>query len=111
MYRILARSGVGIAPYTGRAPWSYYCDPMKIHDYLAGGLPVVSTNVSALVQEVVAAGAGELFYLDSAESLAQAVLKIMADPATLRQYRKKALRLAQNYDKDKILKKRLSKFL
>ena len=114
VYKVLSRSAVGIAPYTDNAPWVYYCDPMKIHDYLICGLPVVTTDVPALAHEVVKGGAGEFFDLASADDLAAKIFKIISDPDTYKRYRAQALKVAGNYDKERILKawlERVVKFL
>ena len=114
VYKVLSRSAVGIAPYTNKAPWVHYCDPMKIHDYLACGLPVVTTDVPALAHEVVSSGAGEFFDLASADDLAAKIFKIISDPNTYKRYRAHAIKVAGNYSKDEILNawlRRIDEFL
>jgi len=45
IFTILSKGGVGIAPYILHDDWVYYCDPIKIKEYLAFGCPVVTTDV------------------------------------------------------------------
>jgi glycosyltransferase involved in cell wall biosynthesis len=44
----LKKSDLGIIPYDTRHEFVKYANPMKAYEYLASGLPVVSTNILAL---------------------------------------------------------------
>lgn len=43
--RLLLQSGIGLAPYTKQSSWTEFGDSMKIREYLACGLPVITTKV------------------------------------------------------------------
>ncbi len=50
----LSKFAVGLAPYNLNDNYTYYCDPVKVKEYLAAGLPVIITNavwVSSLIEE------------------------------------------------------------
>lgn len=72
----LVGATVGVAPYPRREPF-YFC-PLKIVDYLAAGLPVVSTrqgDIPYLVGE-----AGIVVDPDSDNALAEATATLLSDP-------------------------------
>lgn len=43
---ILSQGGIGLAPYARGSRWVYYCDSTKIKEYLACGLPVITSNAT-----------------------------------------------------------------
>ena len=77
---LLARCGVGLAPYPTIEPF-YFC-PLKIVDYLAAGLPVVSTRQGDIPRLV--AEAGIVVPPDSDASLVRAVAAVLDNPALAR---------------------------
>ncbi len=38
--------GLGLAPYTSAERYIYFCSPMKISEYIAYGVPVVTSNIT-----------------------------------------------------------------
>lgn len=72
---MLAAGGIGLAPYRRQDPF-YFC-PLKVVDYLAAGLPVVSTDqgdISALVGD-----AGVLVDPDDDHGFVSAVATLLDD--------------------------------
>ncbi len=45
VHEFLSTAGIGLALYIDKDPWTRYGDSMKIREYLAAGLPVVTTGV------------------------------------------------------------------
>lgn len=43
---------VGLAPYTADEDYVYYCDPVKVKEYLAAGCPVVVSKVVWIAKEI-----------------------------------------------------------
>ncbi len=73
---LLTRCRVGLAPYPRIEPF-YFC-PLKIVDYLAAGLPVVSTRQGDIPRMV--ADAGVVVNPDSERSLVRAVAAVLENP-------------------------------
>ncbi len=77
--RRLAESGVGLAPYDpSQAGFSAYADPGKIKNYLAAGLPVVTTEVAHISRELADRRCGVVVPYTAA-ALSDAVFEIVAD--------------------------------
>ena len=76
----LREAWVGVAPYPRRTP--FYFSPLKVVEYLAAGLPVVTTAQGDL--PALVAGAGRLTDPDDVDSLTTAVAELLADPAQAR---------------------------
>lgn len=56
--------GFGIAPYSlDGGDWVYYCDPVKVKEYLACGVPVIISDVPEVSSSMSDAGTG-LVYSD-----------------------------------------------
>lgn len=104
----LTKSAIGIAPYTTDNPWTYFCDPMKVRDYLACGLPVIMTNVPAVAKEIDKRKAGIIIKLKKS-ALKKAIRKLLKDRNLYQKYRKNAIKMAKDYDLDKILDKAFAK--
>lgn len=49
---------IGLAPYTDLEDYIYYCDPVKVKEYLAAGCPVVVSNAVWAADEVERREAG-----------------------------------------------------
>lgn len=93
---IISHCHIGLAPYVpGESNVSYYTDPSKIKMYLSLGLPVVTTNICLLAEELTKARAGVVFNYGNTDSFVRAVERVFTNHS---QYRKGALRLAQQYD-------------
>lgn len=102
VYRILSGCGLALATYPpDDATYKRYCDPGKVKIYLACGLPVLITDVPAVAGEIVERGAGAIVDYD-AESLTEAVIRILMNPAEQACMSKNALNLAAEYDWDAI---------
>jgi len=66
---------VGFMPYDCTRNFNLHCVPLKLFDYFAAGLPVVSTPIISLWEY------RDLVYLgDTAEELAEGVRKALAEP-------------------------------
>ncbi|MFH1896445.1 MAG: glycosyltransferase [bacterium] len=75
----MSKCGVALAPYLDN-PYSitYYCDPTKVKEYLAAGLPVITTNVPWIAKEVAKKPLGIVINYNQQELIA-AVEKLTAD--------------------------------
>ena len=83
---LLALAGIGVAPFVPAAyrplrAFGFYWSPLKIFEYMAMALPVVTTAIPPL-NEIVRDGLEGLLYPESDDAaLAQAIATLAADPA------------------------------
>lgn len=85
MPEVVASADVGVAPYdTARLAQlrlGFYWSPLKIFEYMASGLPVVSVPRPPLT-EIVREGREGLFFRETdADALAGTLLRLAGDPA------------------------------
>jgi len=100
--QMLAQCDIGLAPYVPDATnISIYGFPLKIIEYLAAGLPVVTTNVSEMAPTISDRNAGLIIDYNT-ESLATAVVHLLSDGALLQTYKKNALSIGKDYSWDNI---------
>ncbi len=98
----LARSAVGVAPYSpSDDSFTYYADPGKPKTYLAAGLPVIITDVPAIAREIERERAGVLVGYDE-KALADAAVRLLTDEPFYAECRANAIALGSLYDWDNI---------
>jgi glycosyltransferase involved in cell wall biosynthesis len=97
---IVRRSRVGLAFYSGRAPWTAYCDSVKVREYLSLGVPVVTTPNHGVAPEVAARGAGVL--VDDASSGAAAMDALLGPDGSTTAER--AAEMGRRYDRNTVLR-------
>lgn len=88
MPHYLARAHVGVAPYQpslhGQLQLGFYWSPLKIFEYMASGLPVVTLDIEPL-REIVRPGLeGLLFPENHTERLAEAIGELVSSPERAR---------------------------
>jgi len=96
MAKIIKSCSIGLAPY--RAFWRserWFGDAGKIRNYLAAGLPVITTHVPPLGKEIVEKGAG-VMVKDITQDLSKAILKLMTDKSLYAKLAKSAKKLSEN---------------
>lgn len=81
----LAHSQAAIIPFL-RNELTEAVDPVKIHEYLAAGLPVLSTPFSSEIERL----AGPVTLAADARSGAEGLARLIADPPTAEEQRKAA---------------------
>ncbi len=83
---MLAGAAVGVAPFN-TAPHpalraaGFFWSPLKVYEYMAAGLPVVTANISPLNQVIRDGMEGVLFEEGNVASLACAIARLLDDPA------------------------------
>lgn len=77
--RWLARMDVAVAPYSARQP--FYFSPLKVHEYMAAGLPVIASRIGDLDRSVRHGETGLIVAPDDPDALAAAIRRLQADPA------------------------------
>jgi glycosyltransferase involved in cell wall biosynthesis len=79
---IVASADIGLIPHRKCELWDATI-PNKLFDYMAAGLPVVSSNAAPCARIVREAGVGEIFESENADSLAAAIVAL-SDPVSRR---------------------------
>lgn len=106
----LGESAAAIVVYVpekeARYNFSYYGDPIKIKEYLSSGLPVILTNVPHNAKEIEKRKCGIVVRYQK-EEIANAVIKLLSNEQTLREYRENALIFAKEFDWNVIFSKAL----
>jgi glycosyltransferase involved in cell wall biosynthesis len=109
--RRLAQSAIGIAPYLDQPDgWTKYADPGKLKDYLAAGLPIITTAVSPIARQLEAAGAA-IVTPPTSNAIATAVIHLLIDRSLRERMAAVAVALAQEYDWEHIFGDALEKSL
>jgi glycosyltransferase involved in cell wall biosynthesis len=86
---LLHRASVGIAPFT-TAPHpalraaGFFWSPLKVYEYMAAGLPVVTTDLPPLNTIIRSGQEGQLFREGDVPALAAAMQRVLADPVAAR---------------------------
>jgi glycosyltransferase involved in cell wall biosynthesis len=79
---------IGVAPYQpsrlGQMKLGFYWSPLKIFEYMAMALPVVTLDVPPLAEIVRPGEEGLLVREADANALAESILELLADPARAR---------------------------
>jgi glycosyltransferase involved in cell wall biosynthesis len=101
--RLLAGAVVGVAPFT-TAPHpalraaGFFWSPLKIYEYMAAGLPVVTADIHPLNHVVRDGQEGALFAEGDLAGLAAAIARLLDDPVAARLMGERArARVVQHY--------------
>jgi glycosyltransferase involved in cell wall biosynthesis len=100
---LLARASIGVAPFdTAPHPAlrsaGFFWSPLKVYEYMAAGLPVVTTNIHPLNQVVRDGQEGVLFPEGDVRGLACAIGRLLDDPDAARAMGERArVRVSEHY--------------
>lgn len=96
--RFLAACGMGLAPYDPylKDNFSKFADPGKIKNYLGCGLPVISTTVPPIAQELQDTGAGVIADM-TVEDYGAKIMALWRDDVAYTRARKESRRLGERY--------------
>jgi glycosyltransferase involved in cell wall biosynthesis len=99
---LLAGAAVGVAPFN-TAPHpalraaGFFWSPLKVYEYMAAGLPVVTADIYPLNQVIRDGQEGALFAEGDVPGLASAIERVLADPAACELGRRARARVAEHY--------------
>jgi alpha-maltose-1-phosphate synthase len=93
--QLLAGASLGVAPFnSARHPAlraaGFFWSPLKVYEYMAAGLPVVTADIGPLNQVIRDGQEGALFREGDIPSLAAAIERLLADPAAARELGRRA---------------------
>jgi glycosyltransferase involved in cell wall biosynthesis len=74
-----ASADVGVIPYQAVDLNNYYTSPNKLFDFIQAGLPIVASDLPYLRKVIVEDGLGLVARLDSPESYAEAINKVLSE--------------------------------
>ena len=94
---LYASSDAGLIPY---APWSTVALPVKLFDYLAAGLPVVSSIKGELEELIREHDCGVTYRAGDAKSLADAIRLLAADETRRLKMAENARQCARQFERD-----------
>jgi glycosyltransferase involved in cell wall biosynthesis len=108
----LRESAIGLATFVppSRSSYVYYSFPGKVIEYLACGLPVITTKVG-LAEQIENRKAGLSINFDEEEFVSATLKLLLAEDALFQQYRINAISLASEYRYDNLLYKVFDKML
>lgn len=96
MARLVSGCYIALAPYRAmKDSIRWYADATKIRQYLASGLPVITTKVPPLGRQIVKQGAG-LLIEDTKSDLESGIIKLFSDKILYRKFTKKAIELSKD---------------
>ena len=100
---LLARATVGVAPFnTAQHPAlrsaGFFWSPLKVYEYMAAGLPVVTADIHPLNQIIRDGQEGLLFAEGDIPGLAGAIARLLDEPSAARMLGQRArARVAERY--------------
>ena len=95
---LLATASVGVAPYAPDSDsFTRFADPGKLKDYLGAGLPILLTDVPPNAAELAQHGGAEIVGHD-ADSIADAIQKLLEDESEWKKRRLDALKYRDQFD-------------
>ena len=111
--KILSKCAISIAMYKQgnlKTNFTYFADPAKLKNYLAAGLPVLLTNVPYNAKEIEKNKCGIIIDYNK-DKIAKAVINLIKDEKTLKEYRQNAIEYVKQFDWNLIFSKNLKRVL
>lgn len=95
-------------PNTPLTPYSY--SPLKVRDYAACGKPIIASRIPGL-EEIEEAGFGILVPPEGINALADAIVKLLHNPALCKEMGKKARAYAETYYSWELIGRKISEHI
>ncbi len=99
--KIISLSYIGLSWYSRKVSHLFWGDSLKIREYAAAGLPIVTDGLTSTAQEMVKFKAG--FIITTSQEMAEKITQLIENKKLYLKIRKNALSWAENMDKEKIL--------
>ncbi|MBI3008110.1 MAG: hypothetical protein HYY56_01100 [Candidatus Omnitrophica bacterium] len=97
----VSRCAIGLECNTQTLAWNEFREPIKIREYIAFGLPVISKPGHGLVDEIANEGIGSIIH--NKDEFVQAARTFFSDADYYSRVRERVLELGKKYDKKRIL--------
>jgi glycosyltransferase involved in cell wall biosynthesis len=100
---LLSKAEIGVAPFNTAAhpalrAAGFFWSPLKVYEYMATGLPVVTADIQPLDQVIRDGREGALFHEGDVPGLAAAIARLLDDPAAAREMGRRArARVVERY--------------
>lgn len=94
--RLLSLFEIGIIPYDTSDVMNYHCHPIKLYEYLVAGLPVISTPIPSVAENIKSA---PIYIADSASSMAKTIRNISFNSTSKTQHNIKKILRAQSIER------------
>lgn len=99
---IVAYSSVGIVWYSKKVDHILFGDSLKIREYAAAGLPIISDDITDTAQEMTRYDAGSIIHNE--EEMINTVMQLVHDDELYGKKRENAIVWAQKKDKKRIMR-------
>jgi glycosyltransferase involved in cell wall biosynthesis len=96
---VVSKCDIGVALYTKNDSYTYYCDPMKVKEYLACGCAVIVSNLPEIALEIKRKKLGVM--INDFSQLSEAIL-LLAKEKNLAQMQERARKAVQKYSWEQI---------
>ena len=104
---LLANSFLGFALYTRENNWNNYGDSMKAREYVALGLPVIINDIPATADDIKKYDCGLVIKEINIKEISNFIRKTIEDKSYYLKLRNNAMKLGQDFDKEKLLNNHL----
>lgn len=91
LFELTCSADVGVVIYRNTSRNNLYCAPNKLYEYAAAGLPMAAADLPPISEFIEQYRCGVLMDPDSPQSCADALERLLADPAELASMRERAL--------------------
>lgn len=103
----VSKASVAVALYSKKYDqFAYYADPSKVKNYLGSGLPVITTDVPYVAQEIAINKCGYVIPY-SKKKLVEVLIDFFSNEKKMVQFSNNALKLAKLYEWDNVFNKAL----
>lgn len=106
---ILSQKSIGLAPYKPiKESFSYFSDPSKLKLYMCCGLPIITTDMTTMSEQISKTLSGLIIHY-SEKSLADAISYLLDNKKRYQAYRNAAIKLSRQFDIKSILDNAIKK--
>lgn len=108
--KLIKGSALGFALYTNESSWNVYGDSMKAREYAACGVPIVINDIPSTADDVKKYDAGLILKEIDSHKIIRFIERCYKDKNYYQKLCQNALKLGQDFDKDKILSKAVERY-
>ena len=98
--REIGKYQIGVAFYTSNDDFNFYCDPVKVKEYLAVGCPVIMSDIPEIAGAVEKEKMGIVIRNNDVTAIADGIRRLLHDRKLYDAAVKRGLEFAESYDWD-----------